>query len=224
MDKVNSGPQRASDTNRMSHIAGVNDLSRRKIHDADRERALVEQARRQDYEAFGKIVDAYQARVFGFVKRMVRNDEEALDVTQEVFIKAFQGMANFDGRASLRSWLFRIAYNLCVDRSRRIKRTPQTFSYEPTEEGDDPMEFSDTRWNPEDTILGDELHEIVNRAVETMSDKLRTVLVLHDKEDMGYEEIAQAMDIPVGTVKSRLFLARTHVQEYVGRYMHGGQS
>ena len=56
-----------------------------------------------------------------------------------------------------------------------------------------------------------------------MSEKLRTVLVLHDKEDMGYDEIAQAMDIPVGTVKSRLFLARNHVKDYVGRYMHGGQ-
>lgn len=199
-------------------------MSSRKIHDAAAERALVEQCRRQDYEAFGKVVDAYQSRVYGFVKRMVRHDEEALDVTQEVFIKAFQAMGTFDGRASLRSWLFRIAYNLCVDRSRRAKRSLKTFSLEPTEFSDEPMEFRDDRWNPEDTVLGDELYEVVNKAVDAMSEKLRTVLVLHDKEDMGYEEIAQAMDIPVGTVKSRLFLARSFVQEYVGRYMQGGNS
>ena len=199
-------------------------MPHRKIHDTASERALVEQCQRQDYEAFGKIVDAYQARVLGFVKRMVRHEEEAHDITQEVFIKAFQAMGGFDGRSSLRSWLFKIAYNLCIDRSRRNKRSPMTFSYEPAEDGDEPMEFSDSRWDPESAILGDELFEVVNRAVDSMSDKLRTVLVLHDKEDMGYEEIAQAMDIPVGTVKSRLFLARAHVQDYVGRYVSGGNS
>lgn len=214
----------ASDMDRMSQLVGAHTLPSRKTNDVARERALVEQVRRQDFEAFGQIVDAYQSRVYGFVRRMIRNDEEAMDVTQEVFIKAFQAMEGFDGRASLRSWLFRIAYNLCVDRSRRAKRSVRTFSYEPAEDGDEPMEFSDQRWNPEDMVLGDELYEIVNRAVDSMSEKLRTVLVLHDKEDMGYEEIAQAMEIPVGTVKSRLFLARAHVQEYVGRYMNGGRS
>ncbi len=213
----------ASSLVKMSQLVGVNPLSSRKINDAASERALVDQVRRQDFEAFGKIVDAYQSRVHGFVRRMIRNEEESLDVTQEVFIKAFQAMEGFDGRSSLRSWLFKIAYNLCIDRSRRTKRSPKTFSYEPNEEGDDPMEFADGRWNPENTILGDELYDIVNKAVDSMSEKLRTVLVLHDKEDMGYEEIAQAMDIPVGTVKSRLFLARAHVQEYVGRYMGGGR-
>lgn len=192
------------------------------MHDVAAESALIEQARRRDFEAFGRIVDAYQSRVLGFVRRMVRNEEEALDVTQEVFIKAYQAMDGFDGRSSLRSWLFKIAYNLCVDRSRRQKRHPQTFSLEPTTDGEEPMDFADTRWNPEQQVLGDELYEVVNHAIETMSEKLRTVLLLHDKEDMGYEEIAQAVDIPVGTVKSRLFLARAHVQDYVGRYLHGG--
>lgn len=207
----------------MSQLVGVRSLSAKKIQDAASERALVEQCRKQNYDAFGKIVDAYQSRVYGFVKRMLRNDEEALDVTQEVFIKAFQAMEGFDGRSSLRSWLFRIAYNLCVDRSRRAKRSVKTFSYEPTEEAEEPMEFADQRWNPESTMLSEELYDIVNLAVETMSEKLRTVLLLHDKEDMGYDEIAQAIDIPVGTVKSRLFLARAHVQEYVGKYMAGGK-
>lgn len=191
----------------------------RKTRDAATEQALLEQVRRNDREAFGRIVDAYQARVLGFVRRMVRNEEEALDVTQEVFIKAFQGLEKFDGRASLRSWLFRIAYNLCVDRSRKIGRTVKTFTYEPNETGDEPMEFADTRWDPAEGVLAEEFGQVVERAIEGMSDKLRTVLLMHDKEEMGYDEIASAIDIPVGTVKSRLFLARTHVQQSVSRYL-----
>ena len=154
MNKVNDGSKIASYEDRMSQSAGLASYSRSEARGLIDERALVEQCRRQDYEAFGRVVDAYQSRIYGFVKRMVRNDEEALDVTQEVFIKAFQGMASFDGRASLRSWLFRIAYNLCVDRSRRAKRSPKTFSYEPSDEGDEPMEFSDQRWDPEESVLG----------------------------------------------------------------------
>src|SRR5438132_828895 len=86
--------------------------------------ALVERCRKQDAEAFGRIVDAYQHRVYGFVKRMVSDVEEAADVSQEVFIRAYQAFARFDGRSSLRTWLFRIAYNLCVDRARRADRAP----------------------------------------------------------------------------------------------------
>src|SRR5689334_21818039 len=107
---------------------GVAGLAPRRHIDAATEQALVAQCRRQDYEAFGRIVDAYQSRVLGFVRRMLPVEEEAHDVTQEVFIKAFQGMSRFDGRSSLRTWLFRIAYNLCIDRARRHERSPDVNS------------------------------------------------------------------------------------------------
>lgn len=186
------------------------------------EQALVDQCRRQDYQGFSKIVDAYQARVFGFVRRMVRNDEEALDVCQEVFIKAFKHMDRFDGRSSLRTWLFRIAHNLCIDRARKYDRGLTETSLEPIETDDEPVEFADGRWNPERVALSGELNDVVERAVATMSEKLRTVLLLHDKEDMGYDEIAKAVDVPVGTVKSRLFLARAHLQQHLSHYLESG--
>lgn len=192
--------------------------TRRQI-DLATEQALVDQCRRRDFDAFGKIVDAYQARIHGFVKRMVRNEEEALDVTQEVFIKAFQSMSRFDGRSTLRTWLFRIAHNLCVDRSRRSDRAPDFTSLETAYLEDEPVEFADNRWNPEELASNEELGAIVEMALEAMSDKLKTVLLLHDKEDMGYEEIARTVDVPVGTVKSRLFLARAHLQKWVGDYL-----
>lgn len=150
---------------------------------------------------------------------MLRNDDEALDVTQEVFIKAYQGMAKFDGAASLRTWLFRIAYNLCVDRTRKTKRALLESPIDQALEDEEPREFADNRWNPENLVMSDELAEVIEAALGSMSEKLKTVLLLHDKEDMGYEEIAATVSVPVGTVKSRLFLARAHLQKHVGGYL-----
>ncbi len=166
-------------------------------------------------------MDAYQHRVFGFVRRMVPDLEEASDISQEVFIRAYQGLARFDGRSSLRTWLFRIAYNLCVDRARKVDRTPQESRIEAVSEEEQPMEFPDSRWDPETIVMNDELFAIVEAGIATMSEKLRSVLLLHDREDLAYEEIAQTLDLPVGTVKSRLFLARAHLQQALNGYLSG---
>ena len=171
-------------------------------------------------DAFGKVVDAYQSRVFGFVRRMVKDAEDAADISQEVFIRAYQSFERFDGRSSLRTWLFRIAYNLCVDRSRRVKRAPAIASVDGAFCQDEPIEFADLRTGPVETLLDDELATAVEQGIASMSDKLRTVLLLHDREDLSYEEIARTVGVPVGTVKSRLFLARSHLQSVVKSYLH----
>lgn len=205
----------------MSGFAGARLAHQPHSLDTAQEEALVHQCRRKDYEAFAKIVDAYQARVFGFLKRMVRDEEDALDMTQEVFIRAFQALDRFDGRASLRTWLFRIAHNLCVDRARKAKRALATVSLG---EGDDEatMASVDHSWNPESVAMTAELRDVLEQSLAGMSEKLRTVLLLHDREEMAYEEIATVLDIPVGTVKSRLFLARAQVRDHVRGYLNGG--
>ena len=86
---------------------------------------------------------------------------------------------------------------------------------------DEPLDFADDRWDPERIALSGELNAVVEDAVASMSDKLRIVLLLHDKEDMGYDEIAKTVDVPVGTVKSRLFLARAHLQARLSQYLQG---
>lgn len=192
-------------------------MTQRERLDHAAEQALLEQCRRQNLEAFGKIVDAYQARVVGFIRRMVGTSEEAEDLAQEVFVRAFQSVSRFDGRSSLRTWLFRIAYNLCVDHSRRKQRTPQGVSLVDSDD-EEFIDVPDGRWNPEAVVMNDELVEVVENAILSMSEKLRTVLLLHDKEEMGYEEIAQLLGVPVGTVKSRLFLARQFVIKVVQEY------
>lgn len=190
--------------------------------DSAAEMALVERCRRKDFDAFGRIVDAYQNRVFGFVRRMVGDADDAADVTQEVFVRAFQAFDRFDGRSSLRTWLFRIAHNLCIDRARRLDRAPAASAIDAGSEDDVAMEIPDARWDPESVILSEELMGVVESTIAAMSDKLRSVLILHDREDMAYEEIAGALDLPVGTVKSRLFLARAQLQQALIPYLSGG--
>jgi RNA polymerase sigma-70 factor (ECF subfamily) len=189
--------------------------------DSVSESALIDKCRRQDFEAFGKFVDLYQNRVFGFVRRMVPSAEEAADVTQEVFIKAFQNFGRFDGRSSVRTWLFRIAYHLCVDRARKEDRTPDRVALVDSDEGEE-IEIADSRWQPEQLAVDAELMTVVEEGIRSMSEKLRSVLLLHDKEDMAYEEIATMLEVPVGTVKSRLFLARAHLQNAIRVYLDGG--
>lgn len=185
-------------------------------HDERRDHLLVEQARTSDVEAFGRIIDVYNSRLYGFVLRMVRNEEEALDITQETFIRAFQSLKRFDGRSSLRTWLFRIAQNLCIDRARKIKRNPTADTIDWSD--DSHYAIEDGRDGPEQSMLHAELHQAVEQAIGELSEKLREVLLLHDGEGMGYDEIAKTLDVPVGTVKSRLFLARQSLQKKVGNY------
>jgi RNA polymerase sigma-70 factor, ECF subfamily len=192
--------------------------------DPTAELAIIERCKKNDAEAFGKIVDAYQNRLFGFVRRMVKDPEEANDIAQEAFVRAFQGIGRFDGRSSIRTWLFRIAYNLCIDRRRRAGRLPGESSLDSAFEDDEPIEVPEVRWDPERIILGDELRSVLEAAIATMSDKLRSVLLLHDQQDLAYEDIAKVLDLPIGTVKSRLFLARAHLQNAVGAYLRGGAS
>jgi RNA polymerase sigma-70 factor (ECF subfamily) len=204
----------------MELLLGTTILSSRS-QDSASEDALVRRCRQQDAEAFGKLVDAYQHRVFGFVRRMLVDQEEAADVAQEVFIKAYQGFARFDGRSSVRTWLFRIAYNLCVDRARRAERTPPESRIEALAEDEQPLELPDYRWDPQALAMNEELASLVEQGVGSMSEKLRSVLLLHDREDLAYDEIARALDLPIGTVKSRLFLARAHLQQALGAYLRG---
>lgn len=183
------------------------------------EQSLIERCRKRDSEAFGQFVDLYQGRVFGFVRRMVSDADEAADVTQEVFIRAFQHFGRFDARSSVKTWLFKIAHNLCVDYSRKQRRAPSASSLSAADDESEAIEVADVRWQPETITMNEELAEAVDGAILSMSEKLRSVLLLHDRDDMAYDEIASVLAIPVGTVKSRLFLARAHLQNSLAGYL-----
>jgi RNA polymerase sigma-70 factor (ECF subfamily) len=188
------------------------------------EATLIERAQAQDEAAFDQIVRLYADRIYNYVRRMVGNPQDAEDITQEVFIRAYQGLSQFDGRASFSTWLFRIATNLCIDHKRRQSRRVQTVPYHhdesDEEEGD--WEFPDTNQpSALDHLLNQELQAVVEGAIERLNPKLKTVLLLYDVEGLSYEQIAETLGIPMGTVKSRLFAAREQIRKQVEVYLRG---
>lgn len=190
------------------------------------EERLIERCKKGDERAIGQFIDLYQARVFGFVKRMVATSEEAEDISQEVFIRAFQSINRFDSRANIKTWIFRIAHNLCIDHARKNKRSVQKVSTGVDAEAAEEFEVADESWSPEKLMIQTQMFELVEEAIASMSEKLRAVLLLHDREDLAYDEIAVMLEIPEGTVKSRLFLARNFLQSKLAPYLgvEGGRA
>ncbi len=187
---------------------------------------LVERALGGDIAAFEKLTERYQNKIMGYVGRMVNNDrEEAEDVTQEAFIKAYRSLDSFRGQSSFSTWLYKIATNLCIDRARtRARRPQQAYSLdEPFDKDDDKggREIADSRYEPAKGVEKDELRQQVRLTVAEMPDKLRQVLIMCDLQGMAYEDIAKVLTIPLGTVKSRLFHARADLARRLRPYMHG---
>ena len=191
----------------------------------DSDMALVERALNQDLAAFEQLVARYQNRIMGFVARMLNDREEAEDVTQEVFIKAYRSLDSFRGASSFSTWLYRIAQNLCIDRARKRKRSPQqAYSLdEPIDKDEDRggREIPDLSAEPSLGVEREESRRQVRSTVAQMPEKLRSVLVMCDIQGMAYEDIARVLECPIGTVKSRLFHARADLARRLRPYVHG---
>ena len=186
---------------------------------------LVERVRSGDVEAFEGLVHRYQGRVYHHVQRMLGNAEDAEDVTQEVFVKVYSTLNQFRGQASFQTWVYRVTANLCVDRHRRRQRAPQVArsldAPLETDDGEVEAELPDRDGEPQQLLLAVELRARVRSAMLELSDKLRAVIVMHDLEGLSYEEIAAALGIPLGTVKSRLFHARAALKKALEPYVRG---
>ena len=195
--------------------------------DIDNDLALVERALGDDIAAFETLVSRYQSRIIAYSMRMLRDNEDAEDVAQETFIKAYRSLDSFRGASSFSTWLYRIATNLCIDRARKRKRSPQqAYSLdEPFDKEEDSggREIADLSEEPSRGVERDELRRQVRETVALMPEKLRAVLVMCDIQGMAYEEIAQSLECPIGTVKSRLFHARADLARRLRPYMSGAK-
>jgi RNA polymerase sigma-70 factor (ECF subfamily) len=184
---------------------------------------LVERVKeRDDDRAFDEIVRRYKSRIFNYVCRMTHDSPDAEDLTQEVFVRAFQSIRSFRADAAVDTWLYRIATNLVIDRFRRSKRAPQ--QWEPWDEEEDALgslPATDRESDPAATAQLGELRLQVRKAVGTLPPKLRGAVVLHDIEGLSYEEVAEALGCPVGTVKSRLFNGRNLLRRKLAHYVEG---
>ena len=182
--------------------------------------ALVKRAQANDRAAFNEIVLRYKARVYNYIYRMVHSPTDAEDLTQETFVKAYLSIASFQSRASLNTWLYRIATNLCIDFSRRGRKLQNTYSLSAetdAEEGE--RDLPDTRFDPQRLALNDELGATLDTALRDLPEKLRTVVLLYDIEGLAYDEIAAILGCPLGTVKSRLYNARASLREQLSPYL-----
>jgi RNA polymerase sigma-70 factor (ECF subfamily) len=176
----------------------------------DVDQQLVERVQRGDKAAFDLLVLKYQRKIFRLLSRLIRDPAEVEDVAQEAFVKAYRALANFRGESAFYTWLYRIAINTAknhlVSQGRRAPTTTEA-DIEEAETFDDGDHLRDLN-TPDSMLVSKQVAEAVNRAIEQLPEDLRTAIVLREIEGLSYEEIAESMNCPIGTVRSRIFRAR----------------
>jgi RNA polymerase sigma-70 factor (ECF subfamily) len=184
------------------------------MSDRINDQALVERVQQGDKRAFDALVLKYQSRIVKVITRYLRDPVEALDLAQEAFIKAYRALPNFRGESAFYTWLYRIAINTAKNHVVAQGRRPPMDDVEASEaefyEG--PSALKDTS-TPERMVLRDEMERVVFEAIEALPEDLKTAITLRELEDMSYEEIAEVMNCPIGTVRSRIFRAREAIDK-----------
>ncbi len=175
---------------------------------------LVERVQQGDKSAFDVLVTRYQHKIVKLVMRYVRDPSEAMDVAQEAFLKAYRALPSFRGDSAFYTWLYRIAINTAKNYVVAARRRPLDYDLDLQ----DPEQYElhgrlKDIDSPEGAVLSEEIRQTVNRAIESLPEDLRTAIMLRELEGMSYEEIAVAMDCPVGTVRSRIFRAREAIDK-----------
>jgi len=183
--------------------------------DRDIDQKLVERVQRGEKAAFDLLVSKYQRKIFRLLSRLVRDPAEVEDVAQEAFIKAYRALPNFRGDSAFYTWLYRIAINTAknhlVSQGRRAPTTTEV-DIEEAETFDDGEHLRDLN-TPDSMLLSKQVGEAVNRAIDHLPEDLRTAIVLREIEGLSYEEIAESMNCPIGTVRSRIFRAREAIAQ-----------
>ena len=178
-------------------------------HSSADDATLVRAAQRGDMEAFEELVARHRDKIYARAWSMVRNEDEAVDLSQEAWVKWWQRLKQFHSESSFGTWITRIVINLCLDELRKRKRQRVESIQEMDEEsGGVERQMPAVIVNPTERLERGELRQRIDRALGQLSREHRTVLVLHEFEEMEYKQIAKAMDCSIGTVMSRLFYAR----------------
>jgi RNA polymerase sigma-70 factor (ECF subfamily) len=183
-----------------------------------RELQLVQAHRRGNAEAIGELLGAYERRIYAVCLRMVRNEHDARDLAQDTMVKVIQGLDGYDGRSKLSTWIIRVSMNCCLShlRKQRLRRhgsLERDWAEEATGAfgaGGAPRELQPARG-----VEHTEMQGILSRALGSLDPQMRAVLVLRDMQDLEYGQIAEVLNVPVGTVKSRLFRARVALRTAV---------
>jgi RNA polymerase sigma-70 factor, ECF subfamily len=185
------------------------------VSDREIDRQLVERAQRGDKHAFELLVEKYQRKLARLLSRFIRDPAEVEDVTQEAFIKAYRALPAFRGDSAFYTWLYRIGINTAKNYLMAMGRRAPTSTEVEAEEAEGFEEGEQLRDinTPESLLLSNEIAETVNSTIEALPEELRTAIQMREIEGMSYEDIAKAMDCPIGTVRSRIFRAREAIAE-----------
>ena len=184
----------------------------------DEELNIINRVRGGDTEAFEQLVLEHQNKVYSLALRMLGNEEDARDMAQEAFVRAYTSLAGFRGDSKFSVWLYRLTSNICIDflRSRQRHQTVSlTYDTEDSEGGQ--LEIPDERFTPEAGLERSELRSAVLRGLDSLSPEFRNILLLREIDGLSYAEISRALDLEEGTVKSRIFRARKKLTEFLLR-------
>ena len=188
---------------------------------SDGDDKLVKRAKKGDSRAFDLLVLKYQGRVAQLVSRYVRNNAEVEDVTQEAFIKAYRALPSFRGDSAFYTWLYRIAANAAKNHLVAMGRRP---SSDVALDGAETFEITDRLTDaesPDEVIMAQELKDVIAKAIDALPAELRSALTLREFEGLSYEEIAEVIECPIGTVRSRIFRAREAIDQRVALQLQG---
>jgi RNA polymerase sigma-70 factor (ECF subfamily) len=193
--------------------------------DRDIDRQLVARAQRGDKQAFEMLVEKYQRKLARLLSRFIRDPAEVEDVTQEAFIKAYRALPAFRGDSAFYTWLYRIGINTAKNYLRALGRRAPTSTEVEAEEAEGFEEGEQLRDinTPESMLLSSEIAKTVNATIEQLPEELRTAIQMREIEGMSYEDIAKAMDCPIGTVRSRIFRAREAIAEQLRPLLDTGK-
>jgi RNA polymerase sigma-70 factor (ECF subfamily) len=181
----------------------------------DDEQVFIQRAQKGDAESFTALVDGHQRYIYNLALRLVKDEDEALDLTQETFVRAWTALPNFRGQSQFRTWLYRIVTNLCYNRLPKLRRSL-------TELGDEVVadlpETDLTFDNPARGFESRELRSYLHSAIENLDENYRLLIVLRYQNELSYEEIASLLNLPLGTVKTGLFRAKEQLRRVLEVY------
>ena len=178
------------------------------------ERELVQQAKAGDRESFSGLVFAYEGKIYNLALRYLGSREDAMDASQEVFLRVFRFLPGFQEESGFSTWIYRIGVNVCKDMlHRRLKRAEQPLEVPDEEDEGRPVDVPDLRYDPERIMEGVEMRQALSDAILALPEQQREIIILRDIRGLSYEEIALALALEAGTVKSRLFRARENLRK-----------
>jgi RNA polymerase sigma-70 factor (ECF subfamily) len=181
------------------------------------ERDLIRKAKQGDMLAFEELILKHEKIVYNLALRMMNHSEDAMDISQEVFLKAYRSLSNFDERSAFSTWLYRITHNTCIDEIRK-RKGKQTYSLEEdleSEDGSMQRQVADDGDTPEESLMRKEQKSEILRALDTLSEEHKAAIILRDVKGMSYEEIAEILELTLGTVKSRINRARNQLKSEI---------